>query len=57
MTPQEIVDKALDYRNYNVMYARFDLQAALEHAPNCSNCSHRFGSDVAALAEALELLG
>lgn len=57
MTAHEIVASALEYRSGNAMYARFDLQAALEHAPGCSNCSHRFGASTAELELALELLG
>ena len=61
MTARELVDKALDYRDGNTVYgrdyARFDLLAALEHAPNCSNCEHRFGNDRALLVEAIALLG
>jgi hypothetical protein len=57
MTAQEVVDLALDYRDNNDMYARWDLQAALEH-PECGNCGTRFGTnDPALLREALELLG
>jgi len=57
MNAREILNAALAYRGGNTGYARFDLQAALEHAPNCANCSHRFGNNPAALREALELLG
>jgi len=57
VSAQQIVDKVLDYRDGDTMSARFDLQAALDHAPYCSTCAHRFGSDVAALRAALELLG
>jgi len=57
VTAQEVVDLALDYRDNNAMYARFDLQAALEH-PNCGNCGQRFGTnDPTLLREALALLG
>ncbi len=57
MTARELIDKALHYRNGSFIYARFDLLAALEHAPNCSNCEHRLGSDRALLVEAIVLLG
>jgi len=57
MTAQEVLDKALDYRDNNDMYARWDLQAALEH-PDCGNCGSRLGTnDPALIREALELLG
>lgn len=63
MTGQEILAEALGYRDNHTeelqrIYARFDLQAALDHAlVACENCSHRFGSDPTALQEALALLG
>jgi len=57
MSAQQIVDKVLDYRDGDTLYARLDLQAALSHSPYCSTCNHRFGSDPAALRAALELLG
>jgi hypothetical protein len=57
MTPQQILNAVLAYREGNRLYARFDLQAALEHAPSCANCTHRFGNDPAALRAALALLG
>lgn len=61
MTGREILDKAMEYRSGSGMlklsYVRFDLQAALEHAPGCTNCEHRFGNDRLALLEALALLG
>lgn len=59
MTGREILNAALAYRDKGPMqmvYVRFDLQAALEHAPNCSNCEHRFGNDRLALLESLALL-
>ena len=57
MTPRQILNAALAYRDGNVMYARFDLQAALDHGTGCLNCSHRLGHDTAAIRGALELLG
>jgi hypothetical protein len=54
MTPAEILDAVLDYRSGDAMYARFDLQAALDGVPGAVN---RFGSDREALKEALRLLG
>ena len=57
MTAQEVLEKVLDYRDGNTMYARFDLVAATEH-PDCSSCLNRFGTnDPALFEEALALLG
>ena len=57
MTPQDVVNKALDYRDGNAVFARWDLTAALTH-PNCANCAARFGTnDLAMLRRALWLLG
>ena len=59
MTARDLIDKALEYREgpMRMTYVRFDLQAALEHAPGCENCEHRFGNDRPLLVEALALLG
>ena len=56
-TPQELLNKVMRYRDGNAMMARFDLQAAVDHAPGCANCVHRFGDDLATLQAALDLLG
>ena len=49
----EILDAALNYRSGDAFYAWFDLQAALDGVPGAVS---RFGSDKAALTEALLLL-
>lgn len=55
-TAQRIVDAVLRYRDGDTTLARFDLQAAVDHAPGCETCSHRFGNDLPALEAALALL-
>ena len=46
--------KVLAYREGDAIFARFDLQAALEGHPGAVS---RFGSDAQALREAVRLLG
>jgi len=57
VTAQQVAQTALDYRDGNAMFARFDLQAALDHGPDCRNCSHRIQADTATIREAIHLLG
>lgn len=56
MSAQEILKKALAYRDGDVMSARYDLQAAMTHTPACSSCAHRYGTNPDAVLEALALL-
>jgi hypothetical protein len=58
MSAQELAQKALAYRDGNSMFARFDLQAALDHGRGCRCCKERWGGPTkATIRAAIKLLG
>jgi len=57
VTPEQIVQAALEHRGGNELHAVFDLRAAVEHWPDCANCNERYGSELGPIRAALAQLG